>query len=222
MKILVTAGSTQVNIDQVRVISNIFRGRTGTSMAKHLNGRHEVTLITSNPEMTGAQVECAFGHNLRVLTFKTFDELAYLMEQEIRTGNYDVVIHSAAVSDYRVSGVFSLVANEMVPVDASRKISSNAERLFLELSPTYKIVDKIRSEWGFTGVLVKFKLQVGMSEKELIEIASRSRATSDADFIVANCLEWSKEYALIIDRDDIVERVSRSNLPNALERRLRI
>ena len=33
--------------------------------------------------------------------------------------------------------------------------------------PTEKIVDKIKGDWGFKGQLVKFKLQVGISDDEL-------------------------------------------------------
>lgn len=221
MKVLVTAGSTQVPIDQVRVITNIFRGRTGTSIAKRFDKDHEVTLITSSPGLAGSTGGCSSEYNMRVLGFKTFDELASIMEREIRTGGYDVVIHSAAVSDYRVAGVYTMNGDQMEEVDASSKISSSSPELFLKMVPTFKIVDKIRKEWGFSGVLVKFKLQVDMGEKELIQISSRSREVSDADLIVANCLEWSSEYALIIDRDNIVERVSRINLPQELERRFR-
>ena len=218
MKILVTAGSTQSPIDQVRVITNIFRGRTGTEIAKKLDAKHEVTLITSNPRMAESPGGYGSNYKYRVLSFKTFDQLADLMEQEICTGQYDVIIHSAAVSDYRVEGVFTQEDGQLQVVVADSKIPSSHSELFLRLTPTFKIVDKIRSEWGFEGTLIKFKLQVNMTETDLIKRAMNSRLASEADYIVANCLEWSKEYALIIDSHDVVERVSRLNLPKAVER----
>ena len=241
MKILVTAGSTQVPIDKVRAITNIFHGRTGTEIARYFfdattkkEGEdpefcHEVTLITSSPnlflgaegldEVEGAPgtYRCILGRKVRVLKFKTFDDLAALMEKEIRTGGYDVVIHSAAVSDYEVAGVFERGADErLAEVDSSAKISSKYPELFLRMVPTFKIVDKIRREWGFKGKLVKFKLEVGKTDEELIEIAKRSCAASDTDLIVANCLEWARERAYIIDRNCRVENVTRDLLAEKL------
>ncbi len=220
MKILITAGATMTMIDQVRAITNIFKGKTGSSIALHLNSRHEVTLLTSNPELVERHAGYLSGYFCRVCKYKTFDDLARLMEFEVRYGHYDVIIHSAAVSDYQVVGVFVDENGKLNAVDASKKISSKNPEMYLKLAPTFKIVDKLRTEWGFKGILIKFKLQVGISETELIKIAQKSRADSDADFIVANCLEWANKYALIIDRNDIVERVSRTELPQAIERRL--
>jgi phosphopantothenate-cysteine ligase/phosphopantothenoylcysteine decarboxylase/phosphopantothenate--cysteine ligase len=52
MKILVTAGNTQAPIDQVRCITNIFTGRTGTRIALEARERgHDVCLLTSHPEV---------------------------------------------------------------------------------------------------------------------------------------------------------------------------
>jgi len=46
-KVLITAGSTVAPIDQVREISNIFRGRTGAMIAEFLASKGvECTLIT--------------------------------------------------------------------------------------------------------------------------------------------------------------------------------
>lgn len=246
MKILITAGSTQVMIDKVRAITNIFHGRTGTEIARYFfdattkkEGEdpefcHEVTLITSSPHLfldgenlrededAPGVYRCVLGRKVRVLKFKTFDELAALMETEIRTGNYDVVIHSAAVSDYQVDGAFEWrVGGHLERICSDAKISSKHHEIFLRCVPTFKIVDKIRREWGFWGKLVKFKLEVDKSDEELIEIVERSRAVSDADLIVANCLEWARERAFIIDREGKVKSVSREQLPEALGGRIK-
>lgn len=195
MKILVTAGSTEIPIDKVRAISNIFKGRTGTDIARYCaRYGNDVTLLTSNVFLLQNQ-----RRGIRVIGYKTFDDLAKLMENEIKHGNYDVVIHSAAVSDFKVASVNTIDENgKLHPVDKSAKISSDHDRLFMELVPTPKLIDKIRTKWGFSGILVKFKLQVGISDEELLEIAKKSRTDSKADLIVANCLEWSRERAFIL------------------------
>jgi len=215
MKILVTGGNTRVPIDKVRVISNVFRGRTAVSIASEgCNRRHDVTLI-GNPGMNDSpRGACAF------LEYRTFDELEEAMRSEISGGGYDCVIHSAAVSDYSVSRV---LGPNMQPLDSSGKVGSSYERMYLELVPTRKIVDEVRG-WGFKGVLVKFKLQVGISDAELLAISRASREHSGADLIVANCLEWSRDRAYIVG-EGAEKSVDRSELPSALldevERRVR-
>jgi phosphopantothenate-cysteine ligase/phosphopantothenoylcysteine decarboxylase/phosphopantothenate--cysteine ligase len=220
VRILVTAGNSQVPIDKVR---------TGTMIALEFCAfDHQVTLITSSPELIPAN------HNrLHVLPYRTFDEFAELMEREIRTGLYDAVVHSAAVSDYRPTG------NVFVPCDAMKalgialpegfalvegvpsgaKISSSHPTLLIETVKTIKIIDKIH-EWGFKGFLVKFKLQVGITDGELIEIACNSREQSNADLVIANCLEWSGERAYVIGRDNIAHAVPHSEIAGVILRKM--
>jgi len=240
MKILVTAGATQVPIDKVRAITNIFRGRTGAAIAYGLarSGDHttEITLIISDKSLaekfrknhdgylsylSGGGLSWVMLPYPKVIFYKTFAELAEIMERKIRTGNYDVVIHSAAVSDYEVEGVYRQTAEgALAPIDNAAKISSKHNALFLKLAPTFKIVDRIKREWGFKGKLVKFKLEVGKTDDELLDIARKSMVASDADIIVANCPEWARERAYIVDRDGGVESVTRDELAERLARRL--
>jgi phosphopantothenate-cysteine ligase/phosphopantothenoylcysteine decarboxylase/phosphopantothenate--cysteine ligase len=136
-----------------------------------------------------------------------------MMEEELAVPRYDVVIHSAAVSDYYVEGTYNAALEKL---DSSEKICSDHEELYLKLTPTPKIIDQIRDVWGFKGTLVKFKLQVGMSDEELIGIAEASRIHSKADLIVANCLEWCRERAIIIGEDGLVLETTREALPRML------
>lgn len=198
-KVLVTAGSTNVPIDRVRCISNIFKGGTGTRIAEYLSGDHEVTLITSDAKIIERSELLK-----NVISFKTYDELMEAMKREITGSHYDAIIHSAAVSDYKVAEV--CVDNGqggIIPIDSSGKVSSEYKDIFLHMVQTEKIIDLIRSPWGFKGYLVKFKLQVGISDKELLKIAEKSRKTSRADMIVANCLEWFMDRAYVITEDAI-------------------
>jgi len=217
LKILVTAGSTVVPIDQVRGISNIFKGRTGAEIALFLSEENmEVTLVTSNKRVFDQQ-PLSFGGRKsdKIIFFRTYDELLQTMEHEIKNNSYDVIIHSAAVSDYRVSEVCVLENKNLITIDSEKKVSSSYDDLYLHLTPTEKIIDLIREPWGFRGYLVKFKLQVGISDNELIQIARNSRVTSKADMIVANCLEWAKKKAYII-ADDFEDVVSRDLLPEKI------
>jgi phosphopantothenate-cysteine ligase/phosphopantothenoylcysteine decarboxylase/phosphopantothenate--cysteine ligase len=211
VKVLITAGSTQVPIDRVRSISNIFKGKTGKQIAQYFSDQgDDVTLITSS-------VDGVFlGDAARIVYYRTYDELMEAMKKEITSGEYDVVIHSAAVSDYRVAGTYIMKNGELSELDSSGKVGSDHDEIFLRLVPTEKIIDLIRDPWGFKGVLVKFKLQVGVADGELIEIAQKSAVHSNANMIVANCLEWMNERAYIVDASGDFVPVIRKDLPQVL------
>jgi phosphopantothenate-cysteine ligase/phosphopantothenoylcysteine decarboxylase/phosphopantothenate--cysteine ligase len=152
-----------------------------------------------------------------VLAYRTFDDLDRLMKREITGGLYTTIIHSAAISDYRVAGVFAKDdGGQLIDIDAAGKVASTHNELFLRLTPTPKLIDKIRRDWFFTGTLVKFKLEVGLTDLELIEVATKSMFASGADLIVANCLEWSADYALLIKPDGSYAKVTRKRLPDKL------
>lgn len=225
-RVLVTAGATVSPIDKVRQISNIFKGTTGFEIAKEFITSKKINclLITSDPARAQfwqiTQNNNFIDNALDISGFRTFEELREIMEQKIRSGRYDTIIHSAAVSDYQVSRVLVPEVMGLRPVDNSAKISSSYSKLYLELEPTVKIIDQIRRPWGFRGKLVKFKLQVGVSDEELIATARESMHASQADFIVANCLEWYRQRAYIIGVDGTVASVYRSDLAKELYRRL--
>jgi len=212
MKILVTAGNTQTPIDQVRCITNIFTGRTGAKIALEAARQgHDVHHLTSHPEVLTALAGETPAPPLRVSSYRTFDDLSDLMARTIPGGGFDVIIHAAAVSDYTLAGVFAPGPSGLVDV-AAGKVKSSHPELWLKLTPTAKLVDRIRDPWGFRGRLVKFKLEVGPSEEELLAIAEKSRLQSQADFMVANTLEGCNEWALVGPFAGRYERVSRAEL----------
>lgn len=222
LKVLVTAGTTEVPIDRVRAITNIFKGKTGTGIA-HAFLRHtagEIVLLTSNPAIAEDLDESEWWwmqQKFRVVPYRTFDELAAAMEREIRTGAYDVIIHSAAVSDYRVAGVHLRGDDgELVPLDTSGKVGSSHEHLFLELERTPKLLEQIRGPWGFTGKLIQFKLEVGITDEELIARARAALVRSQGDLVVANCLEWARDAAILVGAHGKTKRIARGDLPTAL------
>ena len=221
-KILVTAGNTTMPIDRVRGLTNIFRGKTGVAIARYFAswGCH-VTLLASNLELV-KQVQ---GNPMKVIQFKTYDDLYRAMEQQIRHGDFDVIVQSAAISDFLVAGAYQQVGQiresagrffvELEKLDQSGKISSKHPKLWLETAPTKKIVDQIRNPWGFKGQLVKFKLQVNMDDGTLVELAKKSLADSQADLIVANSLD-TFDRAIVIGKDGSVKDVSRDQIPEAI------
>jgi phosphopantothenoylcysteine synthetase/decarboxylase len=230
MNFLVTAGNTQVPIDRVRALTNVFTGRTGTSIAQQAHARgHAVTLLTSHPELATSSADPA--GRWTVSPYRTFDELEKLLADHVMNARPEAIIHSAAVSDYRVAGVYAPMPKmRFNPQDgcweggsrprlrdmAAAKIKSDAPELWLRLVRTPKLIDRIRADWGHAGILVKFKLEVGIREEQLLEVAERSRRASAADLMVANTLEGMSACAYLGPLDDRYVRVARQELAQRL------
>lgn len=190
-KILITAGPCWVPLDRVRVITNIFGGSLGVLIAKYAlqEGAHVTFLFGPGRARLPSKKE-----NLRIIRFRYFNDLLNLIKKEIKSKRYDIVIHSAAVSDY-------------TPIKfTKRKIKSGLRSLVINLKPTIKIVDLIK-KIDPSIFLVKFKLEVHESKNQLIGVAYRSMLQSNADLIVANDFNTviSKHKAYIIDRDKNVK-----------------
>jgi phosphopantothenoylcysteine synthetase/decarboxylase len=230
MRILVTAGNTQVLIDKVRCITNIFTGRTGASIALEAHRRgHEVALLTSHPEIIS---EMSKGHDLAanwsLFRYRTFEDLQSLMSAKIAGQALDALVHCAAVSDYLAAGVYATAQGTRFDADSGRwyaaetepamidrqagKVKSDEPELWLRMVRAPKLVDAVRGEWGFRGVLVKFKLEVGLTDEHLLQVAERSRTQSAADLMVANTLEGASAYAFLGPHDGEYRRVSRREL----------
>jgi phosphopantothenate---cysteine ligase (CTP) len=211
MRIFVTAGNTQAPIDRVRCITNIFTGRTGAAIALEAYRRgHHVTLATSHPETIDALDPDPGRWSCRA--YRTFDELESLMAEHVSSA--DAIVQSAAISDYLVTGVYARNGEGWID-RAADKVRSDDPELWLRLVRAPKLVDKIRRDWGYRGLLVKFKLQVGICEAELLAIAEKSRQHSAADWMVANTLEGAAEWALL-GNERGYRKVNRAELPGAL------
>ena len=218
MNILVTAGNSQTPVDRVRCITNIFSGRTGAQIAARAFDRgHTVALLTSHPEVLAAfpSPRHRGEPDFRVKPYRTFDDLDAAMAEEISGGKFDAVIHAAAVSDYRVAGIFTQHDGQLEDASAGKVKGSHPE-LWLRLVPTPKLVDKVRAAWGFAGVLVKFKLEVGLSEAELLEVAEQARVHSSADLMAANTLEGMHDWAMIGAGPGSYRKVTRAELADQL------
>jgi phosphopantothenoylcysteine synthetase/decarboxylase len=238
MNLLVTAGNTLTMIDRVRCITNVFTGRTGAGIALAAFARgHAVTLLTSHPEAVEQLAGGSKPHDdrWRVQEYRTFEDLCDRMGGWITAGGLDAVVHCAAVSDYLSAGVYApaegteFVRDPRGPggrwqadgtpalIDrAAGKVKSDERELWVRLVRAPKLIDLVRPEWGFRGILVKFKLEVGLSDTELLDVAERSRRHSDADVMVANTLEGAAEYAFIGAAPGDYERVERRVLAERL------
>src|SRR5207247_2620406 len=72
---------------------------------------------------------------------------------------------------------------------SAAKVKSEFPELWLRRVQAPKLIDLVRRAWNFNGILVKFKLEVDVSEDHLLKVAERSRCQSLAELMVANTLD---------------------------------
>jgi phosphopantothenoylcysteine decarboxylase/phosphopantothenate--cysteine ligase len=136
-EVLVTAGGTSETIDPVRVLTNVSTGETGVRVANSLHAAgNAVTLLLA--ESSSFADEVADG--IRLLRFRTFDELDGLLRKELGTGKFATLVHAAAVSDYHVERIETSSGREL---SGTVKIQSK-ESLVLKLAPNPKILERVR------------------------------------------------------------------------------
>ncbi|AEH24821.1 bifunctional phosphopantothenoylcysteine decarboxylase/phosphopantothenate--cysteine ligase CoaBC [Pyrococcus yayanosii] len=196
-RVLVTAGATREYIDPIRFITNASSGKMGVAMAEEADFRGaEVTLIRTKgsvPSFVENQIEV-----------ETVEEMLEVIESELKSKRYDVVIHAAAVSDFRPK------------VRAEEKIKSGRE-LVLELEPTPKIIDRIKAIQPDV-FLVGFKAET--NESRLVEEAKRQIERVGSDLVVANTLEafGGEESEVILVGREFVKELPRMKKRELAER----
>ena len=161
-KILVTAGPTQEPIDPVRFISNPSTGKMGYAIAKMAEHRGaEVTLVSGPVNIFGPL-------NIKLVRVKT----ALDMENAVleRSGDMDVIIKSAAVSDYRIKD------------PASQKIKKDKDQMVMELIKNPDILKKLGEQKKSHQILVGFAAETQDLEKN----AEKKIQSKNLDMIVAN------------------------------------
>ncbi len=199
-KILITAGPTWVPIDNVRVLSNIATGVTGIILAQKAAARGaRVTLLLGPSSEVGVHLALCRGPFLRkairVIRFNFYSELANSLKSELSIRKYDIVIHSAAVADFR-------------PEKTSKGKLDSSKRHNLSLVALKKIVKDIR-RLAPKAKMVMFKLESGVTDAALIRIAKQKARDVRADLVVANRL--NPYSAFIIDMKGAQTRARNKN-----------
>lgn len=170
-KILITSGPTRAPLDAMRFLTNRSTGKFGTLLAEEaLRKRARVTFVygkgSHKPRLNSL---------LTLILVETGKEVAQVLKRQLKKKNYDAVIHSMAVLDFQAAKV------------KRTKTQTKKGGWKLELIPTPKIINSIK-KWAPKTILVGFKLEVGVSQKEMLSRARRLLAQSKADFVLANQL----------------------------------
>jgi len=224
MKILVTSGGTSEAIDSVRSITNHSSGRLGKLITETLlEAGHQVCLIT-----TSQAVKPSAHKGLTIIDIKNTADLLQTMKETIM--DYQVLIHSMAVSDYTpvyMTGFDEVQASQDLTEFLDRKnqetkISSkdDVQVLFLKKNP--KIISLVK-EWNPNIHLIGFKLLVDVSREYLIQIARESLEKNQADMIVANDLtqiNGEQHQAYLVEKTSLQTATSKQEIADFLVKRI--
>jgi phosphopantothenoylcysteine decarboxylase/phosphopantothenate--cysteine ligase len=184
-KILITSGPTWVPIDNVRVISNIATGETGIFLAEKLQRLGAKVTLVLGP--VGA---CCLNRKINLMRFRFFNELRDIIIKELRSKKYDVIIHSAAVSDYKPAKIYK------------QKVKSGMKKWRMDLVPTEKIIDLFK-KIDLSIFLVGFKFEPNTNKEKLISNARVLIQRSRLNLAVANTISQGKYKAYIVGKQRI-------------------
>lgn len=181
MNILVTAGGTKEAIDDVRAITNQSTGDLGILITKNfLNMGANVVLVAPK------EVQQKIADYRQLTRCEVYDAMSVesALQSLLTNESFDAVIHSMAVSDYRIQSI----QDSQGEVLQSAKLSSDYEQLTIHLERTPKIIQQIK-QWQPTTFLVGFKLLSNASQEELIEAAVQQEQKAHSDLVIANDMQ---------------------------------
>ncbi|MBC8436386.1 MAG: hypothetical protein H8D90_00660 [Candidatus Omnitrophica bacterium] len=189
-KVLITAGPTWVPIDSVRVISNIATGETGILLSRNLQRLGARVTLLLGPVGSSGPLE-----KIKLLRFRFFGELKNKIIKELRSARYDLIIHNAAVADFK-------------PQRTGKAKLGSARQQVLRLKPLPKIILLLR-RYAPKAKIIMFKLEPGVSDNILVRRGRVALIKAGADFIVANRITPYR--AFIIDRKGCIAMAKSKN-----------
>lgn len=212
-RILITAGPTNEYIDEVMKITNMSTGRLGIELTRRFLEECEVTLIATRSVIRNGLYEkynLKNNPNLKSIPIETTEDMYKALEKESEH-NYDLVIHSSAVGDYKpeftfrmedlakeleasikegkitYSEILNILTNPNCKVNDDTKISSYEKNLTVKLTLTTKLISHLR-QWYQNSILIGFKLLESVPKEHLIDVAQNLCIKNSMDYIIANDL----------------------------------
>ena len=164
-KILIIGGPASEKIDDVRVITNRSSGKTAVFLAK-------------NAFLRGADVEIWYGAGSERLPdyikktdiFSVNDILKLVQTKDLK--KYDSIIVCSAISDY-------------IPIKQKGKISSDKEKLIVELKKAPKIISLLRKK-AVKSKIIGFKVED--KKEKLSDKAMTLLKNNSLDYVIGNTI----------------------------------
>lgn len=198
-KVLITCGPTWTPVDGMRIISNRSTGEMGQTIALKLKKEGARVTLLEGPVARPLENTA-----IKIVKFAFFDDLLGLIKRELNK-KYDIVIHAAAVSDYKCKKTFN------------KKISSKFKNISLELVPTKKMITLVKKICP-QAFLVGFKLESKMTEQLAFSSTKDLFIKSKCDLVIANSLNHGEYQGYIVDDENDIRahETSKKGISNAL------
>ena len=208
-RVLLTGGATNEYIDEVMKITNMATGESSLVMAGLFSriSDIEVTLI-GNRALRKHKLFLETGYHY--IPIETTEDMDEALEEESRK-EYDLVIHSSAVGDYKpvysfrledialeifnklkreditTDKILDILLNPECKIRDDSKISSYEANLTVKLGLTKKLIGTLRHRFPLAKI-IGFKLLDKVSKEYLIEVAKELSLKNAVDYIIANDL----------------------------------
>lgn len=200
-RVLITGGPTNEYIDAVMKITNMSSGKVAIELAEHfIAGGYEVTLLLTSNIKHPILDKLSKHPSFILVRFETTEELENSIAEYSVLLDYDIVIHSAAVADYKPAysfrledmakeiaqkisensfdksaeqmekDILSIMSNPDCKVNDNTKISSVEPHLTVKLGLTPKIIASLRKLFP-NAFICGFKLLENVAEEELVDAA---------------------------------------------------
>jgi phosphopantothenate-cysteine ligase len=219
MNVLISAGGTRERIDSVRSIANTATGRLGSLVAAAFDKAPETERIFYVCGQNAVRPE---SDRAELTVVEDTAGLEKAVREILAHNRVDAVVHSMAVSDYRVRSVttparIAGLAAQVPVIEAidrapslglDSKISSGEDRLVIVLEPTPKIIALFQT-LAPQALLVGFKLLDQVSRETLFDAAFRLLEKNRCAFVVANDardIHDDIHIACMIDRNRRIQR----------------
>lgn len=227
MNVLITAGGTSEPIDNVRSITNTGTGRLGSLIADTFAREQRVCCIYYLCAQNAVRPS---SERIKVIPIQSTEDLQNEITKLLQNIKIDVIIHSMAVSDYKVKSVLTaatlaevlknklhsdaVINEELTEKILERaalpsrdcKLSSGLKSPLVYLEQTPKILPILR-QLAPQAILVGFKLLSQVSKEKLFNTAKELLLKNGYDFVLANDsaqIHGDSHTAYLINKDKII------------------
>ena len=227
MNVLITSGGTTEKIDNVRKITNMSTGKLGSIIADEFLNNAAIKKVFYICSKTATIPSLYNSPKLNIIHADSVTDLESAVRQTLSQATVDIIIHSMAVSDYRVKSVTTVSAlpeNSLPNDKPSGKISSDIDDMVLLMERTPKVIPLFH-ELSPKSVLVGFKLLVDSDLNTLIDKGFEVLEKNHCTFVLANDLndivndkhigyliDQKKQFATYTSKSEIATAIVSSTL----------
>ena len=215
--IVITAGGTSEEIDNVRTITNMSTGKLGVTICNTLLSKISKEIEMIYYVCSSLSLRPLENEKIKVIIIKGTYDLKEKLEDLLNSVKVDFFIHSMAVSDYTTDYVSSVerMTDELVnkflkvkdnitkdelsslihetidcpdnKISRDKKMSSSEKGMIIKLKQTPKVISIIKQLQPRL-TLIGFKLLSDVSKDELTRVALNLLEKNNCDYVVANDL----------------------------------